>query len=80
MPYNDLEALRAKMSERTCAVVLEPIQGESGVLPADQTYLEGVRELCNEHGALLIFDEVQTGMAVPATCLPTCIREWFRTS
>ncbi|HAF93611.1 MAG TPA: bifunctional succinylornithine transaminase/acetylornithine transaminase, partial [Pseudomonas sp.] len=62
VPYNDLEALRAKMSERTCAVVLEPIQGESGVLPADQTYLEGVRELCNEHGALLIFDEVQTGM------------------
>jgi len=50
------------MSERTCAVVLEPIQGESGVLPADQAYLEGVRELCNEHGALLIFDEVQTGM------------------
>ncbi|MBK3748765.1 aspartate aminotransferase family protein [Stutzerimonas balearica] len=62
VPYNDLEALRAKMSERTCAVVLEPIQGESGVLPADQAYLEGVRELCNEHGALLIFDEVQTGM------------------
>nr|MBF0685180.1 aspartate aminotransferase family protein [Pseudomonas sp.] len=62
VPYNDLEALKAAISDRTCAVVLEPIQGESGVLPADQAYLEGARKLCDEHGALLIFDEVQTGM------------------
>ncbi|MCY1402287.1 Succinylornithine transaminase/acetylornithine aminotransferase [compost metagenome] len=62
VPYNDLEALKAQISANTCAVVLEPIQGEGGVLPADQTYLEGVRKLCDEHNALLIFDEVQTGV------------------
>ena len=50
------------MSERTCAVILEPIQGESGVLPAEQAYLEGVRALCTKYNALLIFDEVQSGM------------------
>lgn len=62
VPYNDLEALKAAISNKTCAVVLEPIQGESGVLPADQAYLEGARKLCDEHDALLIFDEVQTGL------------------
>ncbi|MCM2330715.1 MAG: aspartate aminotransferase family protein [Pseudomonas sagittaria] len=62
VPYNDLEALKAQISANTCAVVLEPIQGEGGVLPADQAYLEGVRKLCDEYGALLIFDEVQTGV------------------
>ena len=62
VPYNDLAALKAAISDKTCALVLEPIQGESGVLPADQAYLEGARKLCDEHGALLIFDEVQTGL------------------
>jgi len=62
VPYNDLEALKAQISGNTCAVVLEPIQGESGILPADRAYLEGVRQLCDEHNALLIFDEVQTGV------------------
>src|SRR5690606_7067945 len=62
VPYNDLAALKAAISDKTCAVVLEPIQGESGILPAEQAYLEGARQLCNEHNALLIFDEVQTGM------------------
>jgi len=62
VPYNDLAALKAAISDKTCAVVLEPIQGEGGVLPADQAYLEGARELCDQHDALLIFDEVQTGM------------------
>ena len=62
VPYNDLEALKAAISDKTCAVVLEPIQGESGVLPGEQAYLEGARQLCNEHNALLIFDEVQSGM------------------
>ena len=62
VPYNDLDALAANISDKTCAVVLEPIQGESGVLPADQAYLEGARKLCDQHGALLILDEVQTGM------------------
>lgn len=62
VPYNDLAALQAAISDKTCAVVLEPIQGEGGVLPADQAYLEGARKLCDEHNALLIFDEVQSGM------------------
>lgn len=62
VPYNDLDALKAAISDKTCAVVLEPIQGEGGVLPADQAYLEGARKLCDQHNALLVFDEVQTGM------------------
>lgn len=60
--YNDLDALKAAISDKTCAVVLEPVQGESGVIPADLAYLQGARQLCNEHKALLVFDEVQTGM------------------
>ncbi|WP_425928547.1 aspartate aminotransferase family protein [Pseudomonas sp. NyZ201] len=62
VPYNDLEALKAQISDKTCAVVIEPIQGESGVVPADKAYLEGARALCDQHNALLIFDEVQTGV------------------
>jgi acetylornithine/N-succinyldiaminopimelate aminotransferase len=60
--YNDLDALKAAISDKTCAVVLEPVQGESGVIPADLAYLQGARKLCDEHKALLVFDEVQTGM------------------
>lgn len=60
--FNDIQALEAAVSSHTCAVVIEPVQGESGVLPASRAYLQRARELCNEHGALLIFDEVQTGM------------------
>ena len=62
VPFNDLDALKAAISDKTCAVVLEPIQGEGGVLPAEQAYLQGARALCDEHNALLVFDEVQTGM------------------
>lgn len=62
VPFNDIAALEEVVSSRTCAVVLEPILGESGVLPASYAYLQRARELCNQHGALLIFDEVQTGM------------------
>lgn len=62
VPFNDLDALKAAISDKTCAVVLEPIQGEGGVLPAEQAYLQGARELCDKHNALLVFDEVQTGM------------------
>ncbi|WP_263260984.1 aspartate aminotransferase family protein [Pseudomonas sp. RIT-PI-S] len=62
IPYNDLAALKAAISDKTCAVVLEPIQGEGGVLPAEQAYLEGARALCDQHNALLVFDEVQSGM------------------
>lgn len=60
--YNDIAALEAAISDKTCAVVLEPIQGEGGVnVPADD-YLSKVRALCDKHEALLIFDEVQTGV------------------
>ncbi|RUO38939.1 aspartate aminotransferase family protein [Aliidiomarina taiwanensis] len=59
--YNDLASLEAVMSDQTCAVMIEPLQGEGGVVPADQAFLEGVRALCDKHNALLIFDEVQTG-------------------
>jgi acetylornithine/N-succinyldiaminopimelate aminotransferase len=62
LPYNDLETLAAHISDRTCAVVLEPVQGEGGITPATREFLEGARRLCDEHKALLIFDEVQTGM------------------
>ncbi len=60
--YNDLDALKAIISDRTCAVVLEPIQGEGGVIPADPEFMKGVRALCDQHNALLVFDEVQSGM------------------
>jgi len=62
IPYNDLAALKAAISDKTAAVVIEPIQGEGGVLPATADYLKGVRELCDQHKALLVFDEVQTGV------------------
>jgi acetylornithine/succinyldiaminopimelate/putrescine aminotransferase len=62
VPFNDFEALQRAISERTCAVMLEPIQGEGGVNVPDADYLKRVRELCDRQGALLIFDEVQVGM------------------
>ena len=61
VPYNNIEALEKTVTDKTAAVILEPIQGEGGVYPADPSYMESVRELCTERGALLIMDEVQTG-------------------
>lgn len=61
LPYNDLDALAAAMSDQTCAIMMEPLQGEGGIVSPDPAFLQGVRELCNKHNALLIFDEVQTG-------------------
>ena len=60
--YNDLSALEAAMSDKTCAVMLEPLQGEGGIISPDEGFLQAVRELCDKHNALLIFDEVQTGV------------------
>ncbi|MFD2231524.1 aspartate aminotransferase family protein [Alkalimarinus sediminis] len=60
--FNDLDALAAKISDKTCAVIMEPIEGEGGIIPATQAFIEGVRALCDKHNALLIFDEVQTGV------------------
>lgn len=60
--FNDAAALEGAVGERTAAVLIEPVQGESGVHPADRTFLETARRVCDERGALLIFDEVQCGM------------------
>ena len=65
--FNDLDALAAAMSERTCAVIAEPMQGEGGIVPATPAFMQGVRALCDEHDALLILDEVQTGVGRSGT-------------
>ncbi|STD23593.1 bifunctional N-succinyldiaminopimelate-aminotransferase/acetylornithine transaminase [Enterobacter asburiae] len=62
VPFNDLHAVKAVMDDHTCAVVVEPIQGEGGVTAATPEFLKGLRALCDEHQALLVFDEVQCGM------------------
>lgn len=62
VPFNDIGALESAVNERTCAVILEPIQGEGGILPATQAYLEAAKTLCERFNALLIFDEIQTGV------------------
>ncbi|WP_283149311.1 aspartate aminotransferase family protein [Silvimonas soli] len=59
--YNNLESLKALIDDDTACVIVEPIQGEGGVTPATQAFLQGVRELCDQHNAILIFDEVQSG-------------------
>ncbi|EPC01881.1 succinyldiaminopimelate aminotransferase [Litchfieldella anticariensis FP35 = DSM 16096] len=60
--FNDLDSVRALVGDDTCAIMVEPMQGEGGIVPATPEFLEGLRELCDEHQALLIFDEVQTGV------------------
>ena len=62
VPFNDLNAVKAVMDDHTCAVVLEPVQGEGGLTSATPEFLEGVRALCDQYNALLVFDEVQCGM------------------
>ena len=62
LPFNDSAALEQTISDKTCAVILETIQGEGGILPIDPEFLVKVRHLCDQHHALLIFDEVQTGV------------------
>lgn len=62
VPFNDLAAIKGATTADTVAIMLEPVQGESGVHPSDPDYLQGVRDWCDEQGLLLIFDEIQTGM------------------
>lgn len=62
VPYNDIAALESAIGENTCAVMLEPIQGESGVHPASQEYMQAIRRICDTRGLLLILDEIQTGL------------------
>ena len=62
VPFNDLDAVKAVVDDHTCAVVLEPVQGEGGLTSATPEFLKGVRALCDQNNALLVFDEVQCGM------------------
>ncbi|MFW6035687.1 MAG: aspartate aminotransferase family protein [Halothermotrichaceae bacterium] len=62
VPFNEIKALERSITEKTAAVMLEPVQGEGGIYPADWEYLQGVRKLCDDKDILLIFDEVQCGM------------------
>lgn len=62
LPHGDLEAFEAAVGPDTCAMMLEPIQGEAGIRPASREFLQGLRDLCDRHGILLILDEVQTGI------------------
>ena len=67
VPFNDIEALQNKIGDATCAVLIEPVQGEGGVCCPDEGYLKAVRKLCDQAGVLLIFDEIQTGMGRTGT-------------
>jgi acetylornithine/N-succinyldiaminopimelate aminotransferase len=60
--FNDLASVEALMDDKTCAVIVEPLQGEGGVYPAEPAFLQGLRDLCDRNGSLLIFDEVQCGL------------------
>ncbi|MFY9426187.1 MAG: acetylornithine transaminase [Caldicoprobacterales bacterium] len=62
VPFNDIKAVENAISYKTCAVMVEPIQGEGGVIPATAEYMQALRKLCDDRGILLIFDEVQTGI------------------
>ena len=66
-PFNDLEGTAQVMGDDVCAVIIEPVQGEGGIYPATPEFLEGLRELCDRHNALLIFDEIQCGMGRTGT-------------
>lgn len=65
--FNDLESVKAAINERAVAIMLEPIQAEGGVIPAEDSFLKGVAELCKEKGLLLLMDEIQTGMGRTGT-------------
>lgn len=67
VPYNDLDALEGAISEQTCGVMVEPIQGEGGVVIPDPGYMKGIRKICDDRGLLMIVDEVQTGIGRTGT-------------
>ena len=66
-PFGDLQALEQMIDDSTCAILLEPLQGEGGVRPLSKEYLQGIKALCDKHGLLLIFDEIQTGIGRTGT-------------
>jgi len=61
VPFNDLDAAKAAVTDKTAAIMIEPVQGEGGIYPASDDYMKGLRDLCDENDILLIFDEIQTG-------------------
>lgn len=65
--YNDLEAVKSAITDKTCGIMLELIQGEGGVHPAEEAWVKGLRALCDEHGLLLLIDEIQTGIGRTGT-------------
>jgi acetylornithine/N-succinyldiaminopimelate aminotransferase len=67
VPFGDLQSMSAAIDETTAGIIIEPIQGEGGIRPAPQDYLQSLRKLCDEHGLLLMFDEVQCGVARSGT-------------
>ncbi|HLA43813.1 MAG TPA: aminotransferase class III-fold pyridoxal phosphate-dependent enzyme, partial [Aggregatilineales bacterium] len=67
LPMNDIDTARANIDHNTCAIIIEPIQGEGGVNPVDLAFLQELRRLCDEHGALLILDEIQCGLGRTGT-------------
>ena len=62
VPFNDLDAMRRAVTSKTCAIMIEPVQGESGVFVARDRSMKGLRELCDQEGIFLILDEIQTGI------------------
>lgn len=60
--YNDLESVKAQITDKTCAIILEAVQGEGGIYPATEEFIKGIRALCDEHDMLMICDEIQCGM------------------
>ncbi|MGN7469364.1 aspartate aminotransferase family protein [Brevibacillus sp. SAFN-007a] len=67
VPYNDLAAVRSAITDKTCAIMLELVQGEGGVHPAEEAWVQALRGLCDEHGLLLLVDEIQTGIGRTGT-------------
>lgn len=65
--FNDLDSVKAQITEKTCAIILEPVQGEGGIYPASRDFLQGLRKLCDEKDILLILDEIQCGMGRTGT-------------
>ena len=80
LPFGDLEAAGKAMNPNVVGILVEPIQGESGIIIPPDGYLKGLRDLCREHNALLICDEIQSGLGRTASCSPLSTRTRARTS
>ena len=67
--YNDLDSVKALVTDKTCAIILEPLQGEGGINAATEEFMKGIRKLCDEEGILMICDEVMAGWGRTGKCL-----------